>query len=65
MPTEFWLRKISHLGHFGRIILKKYFRKLKRNEVKWRCSAFTFSRDATCRPFILVTAKLTDCCLEL
>jgi len=53
---QFWLRQISEVQALWEDIFKTDFRKMKRSEMKWSCSGFTFSRVVTCRPMLLVTA---------
>jgi hypothetical protein len=58
MPAEFWLRQLSKVQALWEDNFKIEFRKMKRSEMKWSCSGFTFSRVVTCRPMLLVTAIL-------
>jgi hypothetical protein len=58
MLTEFWLRQHSEVQTLWEDIFKLEFRKMKRIEMKWSSSGFTFSRVVTRRPALLVTATL-------
>jgi len=58
MSTEFWLIHLSEFQALWEDIFKRDFRKMKRIEMKWICSGFTFSRVVTFRPLLFVTAVL-------
>jgi len=58
MPTEFSLRQLSEVQALWEDIFKTDFRKMKRSEMKWICSGFTFSRVVTCRSMLFLTAIL-------